>query len=278
MMMKQGHPWMATVMLAAFVAPAPAQEDVDLSETGKSALSAPAVLREGEPILTYYNIMLGPDKVIGYIEASLELAARDGQPAYRYHTYTEVHFPTRARLRVEVTAAMHANFEPIKIVLKRTVIQATGEETTSLQRAEFADDKVQMFGQVGDQEGGMKVSLPARPLVYGIETLIQRLDFEKFPTFRLNEFDLQTGSARPLKVVASRWEDGTPTVITYNPDDTISYQFWFDNEGSLTRWGEASLPTLFVRTTKEAVEQWKAAKKAEAAPTGNTPSAPPPQP
>lgn len=265
-------------MLGFLGASGSAQEGPDLSETGKSALNAPALIPEGEEVLTYFNIMMGPDKVIGFIESSLTRVTRDGQPVYKYHTQTEVHFPTRARLVVDVTADLHPNFEPINIRLERTVTQANGEQTVSLQRATFTKDKVELFGKVGGQEGTMKVVFPERPLVYGIETLVQRLDFKKFPKFRIHEFDMESGGSRPLRVEAKRWGDGTPTVITYNANDTISYQFWFDDEGSLTRWGEATLPTLFARTTRESVEQWKASQEFASGSKGNTPRSPSLQP
>ena len=42
--------------------------------------------------------------------------------------------------------------------------------------------------------------------------------------------------------------------------DAPTPETWYDKQGNLIRWGEASLPALFVRTTKEAVERWKAEK------------------
>jgi len=235
-----------------------AEDDTALVEAGKDVIKALSPLSARTKYVSYFDVMLGPDKVIGYIEASIEGVGGEASPRYRYETHTVIHFPTKAQLHVDVVATLRTDFEPVEIELKRTVVDPKGDAKTSMQRAVLSADKVMLSGEVGDQRGSKEVPRPPGTIIYGIETLVQGLDFAKHESFRLDEFDLQEGGARPLKFIATKWQDGTPTLITYNPDESISYQFWFDSAGNLIRWGEASLPALFVRTTKESVEKWKA--------------------
>ena len=88
--------------------------------------------------------------------------------------------------------------------------------------------------------------------------LAQRFDYRKHDRFTLGEFDLNTGGAGPLTFKTADWTDDTQTVLTHNAGGVQSYQFWYDGEGNLVRWGEPSLPVIFVRTTKERAMSLKA--------------------
>lgn len=251
---------LAWLALTAAIGPgmaARAENQDDLINAGKEAVKAIASLPPGRTSVTYFDVMLGPDKVIGYVEASLTGVGGE-KPGYEYVARTVIHFPTNARLHVDVSAKLLPDFQPVEIEVKRTTIDANGEVKPTVQRAVLTADKVTLSGEAGEQKASRDVPRAPGTFIYGIETLVQRLDFTKHQSFRLDEFDMVEGGGRPLKFVAKTWDDGTPTVLTYNSDDSLSYQFWFDAAGNLIRWGEASLPALFVRTSKESVEKWKA--------------------
>jgi len=257
--MKHTTAWICVITLGCFGASARAQEDeAALIEAGKAAVKSLKPLAPGAKHAAYFALKRGPDEAVGYVIATLEATGSKEKPAYAYATETGVTFPTGAWMLVVVTARLRPDFEPTEVEVKRTIAREDGQPQHDLQRATIGSDKVALFAEAGEQRTEKEVPRPEPPFIYGIETFVQRVDIEKHQHFVVREFDINSGGARSLDFKTEVWSDGTPTVVTRTPDGQGSYQFWYDDDGELLRWGEPSLPVFFVRTTKEQAEQLQA--------------------
>lgn len=254
------------IVLTCLGASARAQEDdAALIEAGKAALKSLKPLASGAKHAAYFELKRGPGEAVGHVIATLEATGSKEKPVYAYAAETGVTFPTGARMLVAVTAKLRPDFEPTEIEVKRTIVSEDGQPRHDVQRTTIGPDKIALFAEAGEQRSEKEAPRPDRPFIYGIETLVQRIDFEKHQHFVVREFDAFSGGARRLDFKREVWSDGTPTVVTRTADGQGSYQFWYDDDGKLLRWGEPTLPVFFVRTTKERAEQLQA--KFKQAPT-----------
>jgi hypothetical protein len=265
--MKHTVGWICVIVVTCLGTSARAQEDeAALIEAGKAAMKSLKPLAPGTKHAAYFALKRGPDEAVGYAFATLDAAGSKEKPVYAYATETGVTFPTGAWMLVVVTAKLRPDFEPTEVEVKRTIVREDGQPQHDVQRATVGPDKIALFAEAGEQRTEKEVPRPDRPFIYGIETLVQRVDFEKHQHFVVREFDAYSGGARSLDFKRAVWSDGTPTVVTRTSGGQGSYQFWYDDGGKLHRWGEPSLPVFFVRATKERAEQLQAKfKKASTA-------------
>ncbi|MGB2988178.1 MAG: hypothetical protein WBE26_20100 [Phycisphaerae bacterium] len=233
-------------------------DDPALVEAGKAVVKGLKPLAPGTEETSYFEIKAGPGDAIGYVIASVEALRGKGEPVYRYVAETSITFPSKVRVLVLVNAKLRPDFEPIEIEMKRTVVNPDGSEKVVVQRAASGPKTVKLSTEADGQQTEGEAPRPERPFIYAIETLVQRLDHKKHDAYILREFDIHTGRAGSLVFTAKTWRDGTPTIITRYVSGGGSYQFWFDDGGTLLRWGMPSIPALFVRTTKEQAEGLKA--------------------
>lgn len=157
---------------------------------------------------------------------------------------TSITFPSKVRVLVLVNAKLRPDFEPIEIEMKRTVVNPDGSEKVVVQRAASGPKTVKLSTEADGQQTEGEAPRPERPFIYAIETLVQRLDHKKHDAYILREFDIHTERAGSLVFTAKTWRDGTPTIITRYVSGGGSYQFWFDDGGTLLRWGMPSIPAL----------------------------------
>ncbi len=234
-----------------------ADEDENaLVEAGKKAIKSVKPLAPGAEHESYFEITLGPDKPVGYVAVTLKASGSEEEPVYHYKTATGNTFPNGKLFRAVLDAKLRPNFEPIEMEMKRTVFEEGGDESSDVQTAKFGPEKVELTAKaVGSEETKREEPRPEPPFIYGIETLVQLIDFDIHKKFILREFDLQTGKAGTLTFNASVWNDGTTTVIVTDPAGNVSYQFWYDDDAKLLRWGVPSMPIMFVRSTKEKVRR-----------------------
>lgn len=233
------------------------EETAALVEAGKVAMKSLEPLAPGETMWSYFEVKSGPRKAVGYVIISLEASPGQGEPVYLLRTEMFTKYPTMAKARVFVNAKLRPTFEPIEIEAKHALRTPPGEDRDSVQRAVIGPDKVKLSVEMGDQRGTSEVPRPPPPFIYGIETMIQRLDYATHNHFIAREFDLETGKVRTLVFSAGTLADGTQTIATWVPGGGGSYQFWFGRDGKLLRWSERSLPLMFVQTTKERAERLK---------------------
>ena len=232
--------------------------DDSLLAAGKSAVNSLTPLAAGARYESYFEVKSGPEDTVGYVIGALEAIRDKGQPVYQYTVEFVTSFAGKAQLIAIVNAKLKPNFEPIEIEMKRTTVRPDLGRRTVVRRAVIAAGKVALTAEAEGEHQTNEVPQPERPFIYGVEMLAQRLDFRKHDNFILREFDLSTGGAGPLTFATAEWGDGTPTVLTRNAGGVQSYQFWYDGEGKLMRWGEPSLPVIFVRTTKKRAMELKA--------------------
>jgi hypothetical protein len=265
--MKHTVGWICVIVLTCLGTSARAQEDeAVLIEAGKAALKSLKPLAPGARHAAYFALKRGPDEAVGYAIATLDATGGKEKPVYAYAAETGVTFPTGARMLVAVAAKLKPDFEPTEVEVKRTIVREDGQPEHDVQRTTVGPDKIALLAEAGDQRKESEAPRPDRPFIYGIETFVQRVDFEKHQHFVVREFDAFSGGARSLDFETEVWSDGTPTVVTRTFGGPGSYQFWYDDDGKLLRWGEPSLPVFFVRTTKERAEQLQAKFK-QALPT-----------
>ncbi len=229
-----------------------------LVTAGKAVLEDLTPLAPGQRYESYFEVKFGPTETAGYVIAALEATSDEDQLVYRYTLEFVTSFSGKAQLIAIASARLKPNFEPIEIEMKRTTIQPGDNRKTIVRRAAIASGKVMLTAEASGEHRADEVPIPPRPFIYGIEMLAQRFDYRKHDHFSLREFDLNTGGAGLLTFKTAEWGDGTPTVLTHNASGVQSYQFWYDREGKLLRWGEPSLPVIFVRTTKERAMSLKA--------------------
>ncbi len=235
-----------------------AGDEAALIEAGKAAVRGLTPLPPGSKYTSYFDVKMGPKESVGYVIASLEAPRGEGEPVYRYTLELTFSFSSNAQLNVLVKARLRADFEPLDIEVERVQVKPDGVRQVTVQRAAIGVDKVTLSTDRDGQQTKSEAPRPESPFIYGIETLVQRLDYNKHNRFTIREFDMQTGGAGPLTLTTKVFSDGLPTITTRNVNDEASYQFWFDGRGRLIRWGEPSMPVLFVRTTKERAEKLKA--------------------
>jgi len=247
-----------SLLAACGVTPlAGAQEITDpaMLEKGFEALENHKRLAPKETQLYYFEIALGPELPIGYATVSLTGAGTEDVLTYLYRNETALKFPNGSRVATSMEATMRDNFEPIEILGRRAQISPDGVRTTSVERTVVGEKKVQIAAKAGDQTSFKEEDRPDKPFVYGIESITQRIDFEKYDQFLIKEFDLRSGGARELIFNRQKYRDGTPTVVTWTPEGVTSYQFWYGENFELLRWGEASMPVLFRCVSKEAFDK-----------------------
>lgn len=258
-----------TVADTAVGAPAETPVDDPLVAAGRAAVDSLTPLAPGTRHESYFEVKFGPEDTVGYVMAALEAIRDEDQLVYRYTLEFVTSFSSSgARLIAIASARLKPNFEPIEIEMTRTTIKPDGDRKTIVRRAAIASGKVVLTAEAGGEHRADEVPIPPRPFIYGIEMLAQRFDYRKHDHFTLREFDLNTGGAGLLAFKTADWTDGTQTVLTHNASGVQSYQFWYDREGKLLRWGEPSLPVIFVRTTKERALELKA--RFSAPPAGDT--------
>lgn len=245
---------------------APPPEDPALVEAGKTVLKNLKPLKPGESASSYFEVKMGPTDVVGYVIATLEGTGTADDPGYRYAVETLNKYPTGASALTNVDGKFTSSFEPIEVELRQTLSTPVGETQVTVQRAIVGSDKIQLYASRGGEEGKLDVPRPEEPFFYGIEMLAQRLDLSKEYRFIAGELDLSSGRGRRLIISRATLPDGLPMVHTQTTGGTGSYQFWFDKEGNLIRWGEPSMPLIFVSTTKQRVDAVKKALKAGATP------------
>ncbi len=229
-----------------------------LVKAGRTALNSLTPLAPGTKRMSYFGIRVGPDEAIGYVIASLEAVRDNDKTIYRYATDTGITFPNGTRAHVLIEGRLRPNFEPLELQFKRTMIKREGERQDVAMRAVVRSDKVILSAEQNGQKVSREVPLPERPFIYGIETLVQLLDYDTHRYFLLWEFDIQTGGAGKMTVATETWDDGTPTVVTRYIEGEQTYRFWFDEKGDLLRWIQPSLPVMFVRTGQERAAWLKA--------------------
>ena len=235
-----------------------AGDEAALMEAGKAAVRGLTPIPPGAKFTSYFDIKMGPEESVGYVIASLEAPRGEGEPIYRYTLELSISFASNARLQVMVKARLRADSEPIDIEVERVQIKPDGTRQATVRRAAIGKDKVTLSTERDGQQVKSEAPRPESPFIYAIETLVQRLDHKKHNRFTIGEFDIQTGGAGPITFTSEVLSNGLSTIITRNVNGEPSYQFWFDRSGQLIRWGEPSMPVLFIRTTKERAETLKA--------------------
>jgi hypothetical protein len=131
------------------------------------------------------------------------------------------------------------------------------EIKASSHRAVFGGDGVTVNVDDGKEQVSVQKPRPEAPFVFGIEALMAELKAKRPSAFAIREFSVPTGKAELLLFSTEKWPSGGETVIGRYADGSGAYQFWFDEKGELDRWMHASMPMLFVRSTKERVEELK---------------------
>ncbi len=229
-----------------------------LVAAGKAAVKDLKSLAPGAKLESHFRVMFGPDDTVGYISSRVEAVSEGGQTVYRYRADTVMTFPNGSKMTALINAKLRPDFQPVEVELKRSLYKRHEDTVGDVVRVTVGTKEVEIKISSGGQERTHKAPRPDDPLIFGIELFVQRLDFQKHKEFIVREFDVQTGGAGDLKFTSDIWQDGTPTIITFNAAGAPSYQFWYDEENKLLRWGEPSMPVLFVRTTKEHAAQLKA--------------------
>ena len=250
---------LAALILGSLATCALGEDDPALIEAGKAAVKELKPLAAGDKEASYFEVKFGPGQAVGYVIASLEATRDKDKTVYHYVAETNIAFPSGPRLVALVDAKLQPNFEPIEIEMKRNMFNASDEEKVFVERAVIGSDNVKLSTEADGEPTTREVKRPDRPFLYGIETMVQRLDHGKHKRFLVREFDLHTGSAGSLTLTVGTWRDGTSTVVARDASGNTTYQFWYDKKGSLLRWGAPSLPLLYVKTTKQRAEQLKAA-------------------
>lgn len=229
-----------------------------LVAAGKAAVKALKPLAVGEKLESHFRAMFGPDETVGYISSRIEAVSEGGQTVYLYRADTVMTFPDRSKMTALIKAKLRPDFQPVEVELKRSLYKPHEDVVGDVVRITVGTKEVEIEISSGGQERANKAPRPDDPMIFGIELFVQRLDFEKHKEFIVHEFDVQSGRAGALKFTSDLWQDGTLTIITLNAAGGPSYQFWYDTENRLLRWGEPSMPILFVRTTRERAAQLKA--------------------
>jgi hypothetical protein len=232
----------------------PIKIDKKLVDAGLKALKSIKPLAPGAVHESFFHISMGPNDPIGYVATSLIGSKVDDKLVYDYKTDTANTFPNRTRFKAVVVAKLQPDFQPIDIELRRNITPETGDERGDVQRAKFGAKVVKLSAKPkGSEEVKTEVPRPDPPFIYGIETVVQLIDFDVHKEFVLREFDVTSGKAGDLFFESQVWKDGTTTVVVANTAGVVSYQFWFDDNNKLLRWGMPSMPVMFIRTTKERV-------------------------
>ncbi|RME40449.1 MAG: hypothetical protein D6788_03310 [Planctomycetota bacterium] len=225
--------------------------EADLIRAGRVALREARPLRPGETVESDFKVMFGPDDVVGAAVVILRRSKNPSPVSYTYENRAALRAPNGERRLARVYAVLGEHFRPVRVEVHRRQLRADGSEGAVIQRAVVTEKGV----EVVEETGGEKTKTEAPPLpdptVYGLETIVQLVDFRKHPSYALHEFDVSTGKTRRLHVSLDAWRDGTPTILTMLPEGMGSYQFWFDEKGRLLRWAERSMPLMFVRTSRE---------------------------
>lgn len=221
-----------------------------LIEAGKALLDRLNPLPVGATQPYYFELLMGPEQTIGYAGVELSASRQEGQFIYRYEVESVISFPSGDTLVSTIAAKLRSNFEPIEVEGWRARISPEGEQTNIFEKAVIGKDKVILITGEGEQRTTREVPRPEPPFVFGMDCVAARLDLTKSERFFLREFNMSTGGARDLTLGVESWKDGTPTLVTFMRGDIVSYQFWYDRSGQLTRWAEGSMPMMFTRVAK----------------------------
>lgn len=241
-------------MSAAGVLASP-EENVELLKAGTEAVESLKPLAPGARHVSYFAIHHGPDKIVGYVEASIEASRGKTNRFYKYATETMVTTPGNIRVHMLVNGKLQPNFEPIELEINKKVYKPDQEMQEGIQRAKIEAGKVMLEAESGAQQVSREARRPKAPFVYGIETLAERLNLRRFDKFALREFNMTNGAAGRLRFTVEPAEGGGTSLVVREPYGEVVYQFWYDSNGELLRWGEPSHPVLFVKTTKEQVAE-----------------------
>jgi len=234
--------------------------DPALVEAGKVAAKSIKPITPGTTFESYFDITMGPGEIVGYVAVTVEVKGTKEKPFYLYTTETGNRFPNGSRFKAVVNAKMSPSFEPIEIDMARTVTDRKGEQNSDLQHAKLMkkDKKVALTAQkAGSEPVEREEVLPEPPYIYGIETVVQFIDFDVHKKFILREFDMATGKAGTMTFTADVWKDGTTTVLVTDPPGNVTYQFWYDDDGKLLRWGVPTMPIMFVTSSKANIDRMR---------------------
>ena len=241
-------------MSAAGVLASP-EENAELLRAGKNAVESLKPLAPGGRDTSYFAIHHGPDKIVGYVVAWIEASREKTNSFYQYATETMLTTPGNVRIHMLVSGKLRPNFEPIELEIKKKVKKPRQEMQEGIQRAKIEAGKVTLGAEGGAQKVSREARRPKAPFVYGIETLAQRLDLRRFDKFALREFNMTNGAAGRLRFTVEPAEGGESSLVVREPYGEVIYQFWYDSNGEMLRWGEPSHPILFIKTTKEQVAE-----------------------
>lgn len=232
-----------------------------------SSLPGPKMkaLPPGETKEYWYEISMGPGKPLGYARITLTSKATSGGIRYEYAHETAARFPKGDRMEAKMTATLRTDFQPERIVLERKQTQITpdlqlGGKAHIVDTVDLTGDKVKVTSDINGVVESRTEEKPDVPVVYGMEVFADFVDPKGPSPFRIYELNPQHITAVPLDCRFEVDRQGTLALVTVHPEDNqASYQFWFKDDGSLWRWGEASMPMLLIRSTEDRmnpVKKW----------------------
>jgi hypothetical protein len=248
----------AYLILLAFTASDPPTADhAALLQAGRELLSALPAKEPDQEKQLYFVLEAGPKQTAGYAQVTLRPQGKDDEVTYEYASDTVVASGAGPRIAVSMRGTLRPTFEPVRAEMYRESLIRENERKASSHQAVFAGDTVTVNVDDGKDQVSVQVPRPEAPYVFGIEALMAELKAKRPPAFAIREFSVPTGKAELLIFSTEKWPSGGDTLIGRYADGSGAYQFWFDEKGELDRWMHASMPMLFVRSTKERVEELK---------------------
>jgi len=196
-------------------------------------------------------------ETVGWMTYHLSPAGDDAKRGYAYETEMMMQVPDGKHLSGKVTADLRTDFSPTRITLTRTVRTPDGTKTTTDEKAVFEGSHIALTRDDGKKKDDKNVPRPTDPFIFGIEFLIQHVDFAAHPRFAVHEINPQTGATAVLEVAGDRQDDGRIVVTSKKAGGKGAHRFVLASDGSLLELGESSAPMTMKLVPKERVEQIK---------------------
>jgi len=174
-------------------------DEAALLRAGRAALREARALRPGESFESCFKVMFGPDDVVGAALVTLRRSPNPSPASYVYENRAALRAPNGERRVARVRAVLGERFRPLRVEVDRRQVRPDGSEGSVVQRAVVTAKGVEVVERIGGEETKAETPPPPDPTVYGLETIVQLVDFRKHPSYAVHEFDVSTGRTRRLK-------------------------------------------------------------------------------
>ena len=252
-----GWTWYVCASLCLCAASTEADERADGLKRGEQLLRELKPLTEGHPETDYYELVKDGEAV-GFTIVSLEAVKEEQRLVHRYSNESGITISEQTKLLGSMNVTLTPRFSPIRIEIEHTMIEAPGFILTNEEELLVGEKTISISKKSRGPKVSREVPTPQGPFVFAVTSLLQRVDFAKYPSFSLRRLDPANGQTTDLHFSVKTKPDGSREVSSTTDDGKEALRVVMSPDGTVSSWTLAPSPYVEKRTTKERVEELKA--------------------